>query len=489
MDSQVANFPDPDYSGYKELSPVQLFEKFFDDDLINFLVQETSRYALFKNFPDPKVSNNEMRCFLAILLVSGYSVLPGKRYYWETQGDMRNSMVAEAMRRDRFFQIMRFIHCADNTKPHESDKMWKLRPFMNKLKLKFLEHYQPEKQMNYDESMIKYYGRHSCKQFIRGKPIRFGYKMWCLNTNSGYLVNCEIYQGKSTQRLEKYEQEFGKATAPFVSMLDDLGEVNKDKPYDLYFDNLFTGFNLLEHLKNRGYQGTGTIRENRVPKNCPLPDKKSLQKKSRGTYEGIIEKETGIMLVRWVDNSVVTTASTAYGITPVSNVKRYSQAERKLILVPRPHVIAQYNTNMGGTDLMDENLGRYEISIRSKKWWWAIFIWYIDAAINNAWQIHTQSGTKMTQLEFTREITTHYIRSYGIPAKPGGRPSTSKTSVSLNRVSDNLRYDELNHLVVETPEKKRRRCAGEGCSSSVRTMCKKCDVGLCVPCFYIFHTK
>lgn len=482
-------FPAPDYSQYKELSPVELFEKFFDDDMISFLIQETSRYALFKNFPDPKATVNEMKCFLAVLIVSGYSVLPGKRFYWESVGDMRNSMVAGAMRRDRFFQIMRFIHCADNTKPDESDKMWKLRPFMDKLKCKFLEHYQPEEKMSYDESMIKYYGRHSCKQFLRGKPIRFGYKVWSLNTNSGYLVNCEVYQGKNSRRPENYEREFGKAAAPLVAMLDDLVVIDKNRPYDLYFDNLFTSFDLLVHLKNRGYRGTGTIRENRISKNCTLTEKKQLQKKERGEYEGVIEKETGVMLVRWLDNSVVTVASTVYGISPITHVKRYSQAQRKIISVPMPHVISQYNANMGGTDLMDENLGRYEISIRSKKFWWPIFIWYIDVAINNAWQLHKKFDGKMPQLQFRREIAQHYLRSFGIPAKPGGRPSTSKSSISLNRISDMIRYDQLNHLVDEVPDKKRRRCAGEGCCSSIRTMCKKCDVGLCIPCFAIFHTK
>ena len=28
-----------------------------------------------------------------------------------------------------------------------------------------------------DEIMVPYYGRHSSKQYIRGKPIRFGYKV------------------------------------------------------------------------------------------------------------------------------------------------------------------------------------------------------------------------------------------------------------------------------------------------------------------------
>ena len=46
-----------------------------------------------------------------------------------------------------------------------------------------------------DESMIPYFGRHGAKQFISGKPIRFGYKMWALTTPSGYLSQIEPYQG------------------------------------------------------------------------------------------------------------------------------------------------------------------------------------------------------------------------------------------------------------------------------------------------------
>lgn len=217
-----------------DLSPVQLFELFLDDEIITYLIEETSRYALFKNSPDPRVSKNEMKCFLAILIVSGYVVMPGKKSYWESQGDVNNAMVSGAMRRDRFVQIMRFLHCADNSKPNLDDKAWKLRPFREKLKAKYLQHYQPEKHTSYDESMIKYYGRHPCKQFIRGKPIRFGYKMWALNTTSGYLENCELYQGKNSLRQEVYEKDFEKAAAPFVSMLDQLkGE--KERPYELYF--------------------------------------------------------------------------------------------------------------------------------------------------------------------------------------------------------------------------------------------------------------
>ena len=41
--------------------------------------------------------------------------------------------------------------------------------------------------LSIDESMMPYYGSHSCKMFIKGKPIRFGYMMWCVCESDGYL--------------------------------------------------------------------------------------------------------------------------------------------------------------------------------------------------------------------------------------------------------------------------------------------------------------
>lgn len=70
--------------------------------------------------------------------------------------------------------------------------------------------------------MVKYFGRHCCKQFICGKPIRFGYKIWCLNTKDGYLVNFEIYQGKSLKANSIYEELFGKAACPLLVLLDEI---------------------------------------------------------------------------------------------------------------------------------------------------------------------------------------------------------------------------------------------------------------------------
>lgn len=64
-----------------------------------------------------------------------------------------------------------------------------------------------------------------------------------------------------------------------------------------------------------------------------------------------------------------------------------------------------------------------------------------------------------------------------------------KAAGSSSRVGDDVRFDGLNHYVAQVPEGKRRRCAGFNCTSKGRTMCFKCDVGLCIECFMKFHTK
>ena len=52
------------------------------------------------------------------------------------------------------------------------------------------------KLLSVDESIISYFGRHSAKMFIKGKPICFDFKILCLCGSDGYPHNIKIYQGK-----------------------------------------------------------------------------------------------------------------------------------------------------------------------------------------------------------------------------------------------------------------------------------------------------
>ncbi len=471
------------YAKYANLSPTDLFEIFFTNEIWQHIQQETTKYALFLNCPNPQIAISELKCFFGILILSGYNRLPGKKFFWDKGADMGNTLVQQSMRRDRFVQIMRFIHWADNSQISDTDKLWKIRPVMTMLQKRFLENFVPTEYMNYDESMVKYYGNNGMKQCIKEKPVPFGYKIWCLNAANGYLAQFEVYQGKRTDNLkDEYSQKYGKCTAPLVNMLDHLPE--KDLPYQLFTDNLFTSFNLLTDMRKRGYGVTGTMRVNRIPKDIPLPDKKAMEKKGRGAFVSKISKEDGVIVVRWTDNAVVSVASTTYGVQPLCSTLRYSKDVKKKIDVNQPHLIAMYNKYMGGTDRMDQDVARNRIGIRGKKWYWPLLTWLIDASVQNAWTLYKSAGKKATNLEFRRSIANTYLKRYGVPPKQLGRPSTSKQEYNVLP-----RYDGINHLVQSTPNKHRRRCALKTCKSSVRTQCRKCDRGLCVDCFIPFHTK
>ena len=61
-------FPEPDYSSFRNKFPVEIFELFFDEDIVSFLCSESTRYALFKNETNPQIKPEEMKVFLRILL-------------------------------------------------------------------------------------------------------------------------------------------------------------------------------------------------------------------------------------------------------------------------------------------------------------------------------------------------------------------------------------------------------------------------------------
>ncbi|XP_030751609.1 piggyBac transposable element-derived protein 2-like [Sitophilus oryzae] len=144
------SFPDGNHLQYQNLSPVELFEMFIDDEVLSMLIEETFRYALFKNCPDPRVTTEEMKCYIGILILTGYNDLPGKRFNWDSDSDMRNELVYNSMRRDRFLQISRFINFADDNHPDLSDKIWKMCPLIGKIKSKFLVPFKPEEHLCYD---------------------------------------------------------------------------------------------------------------------------------------------------------------------------------------------------------------------------------------------------------------------------------------------------------------------------------------------------
>ncbi|CAG0892315.1 unnamed protein product [Cyprideis torosa] len=144
---------------------------------------------------------------------------------------------------------MQFLHFADNADIDMNDKYYKLRPLISHLQAKFKLHFVPVQNISHDEAILEYFGHNSMKQ----KSIRFGYKLWCLNTPEGYLIAFDPYQGKSGKQVEEELAEiFGKSASTVLVLLDQLPEEVKHLPFHITFYNLFTTLDLLIAVKRRG---------------------------------------------------------------------------------------------------------------------------------------------------------------------------------------------------------------------------------------------
>lgn len=115
-----------------------------------------------------------------ILLLSGYYTLPRERMHWSLDRDLRVDIVANSMLRNRYYNIKKCLHLADNSNLHFSDKLAKIRPLMIKLNKNFSDLEFFRKDLSIDEIIVRYYAKRSAKQIIRSKPVRFGYKSWLI---------------------------------------------------------------------------------------------------------------------------------------------------------------------------------------------------------------------------------------------------------------------------------------------------------------------
>ena len=84
------------------------------------------------------------------------------------------------MSRNRFNEIMTYLHLTNNTYLDPNDKFSKVGPLLDKLNKECLSNHLPEQTVSTDESVVPYFGRHECKQFMKNKPVN-------LDTNFGLL--------------------------------------------------------------------------------------------------------------------------------------------------------------------------------------------------------------------------------------------------------------------------------------------------------------
>ncbi|XP_004474245.2 piggyBac transposable element-derived protein 1 [Dasypus novemcinctus] len=387
----------------EKLNPVELFELFFDDETFNMIVNETNIYASQKNVT-LDVTVQEMKCVFGVLLFSGVVRHPRRGMYWEIS-DASQNLVRNAIRRDRFELIFSYLHFADNNCLDQKDKFTKLRPLIKQMNKNFLLYAPLEEYYCFDKSMCECF---DSGQFLNGKPIRIGYKIWCGTTTQGYLVWFEPYQEESTVKADE-NLDLGLGGNLVMNFADVLLEKGQ-YPYHLCFDSFFTSVKLVSALKKKGVRATGAIRENRSEK-CPLMPAEHMRKMQKGHFDFQVEENDEIILCRWHGDGIVNLCSNAVGIEPVNEISCCFASDEELLSINQPSIVKLYGECRGGVAKMDQIISKYRVRIRSKKWYSLLVNYMIDTAMNNAWQLHgaCNPGASLDLLDFRRYVAHFYL--------------------------------------------------------------------------------
>ncbi|KAF2888687.1 hypothetical protein ILUMI_17486 [Ignelater luminosus] len=327
--------------------------------------------------------------------------------------------------------------------------------------------------------IVRYYGHHSLKPFMRSKPTRFGYKLWTMCGNDGYCYKFSLYCGKETGDNQPIDSL---GTSVVNNMLSVVTSPNSRQ---IFFDNCFTNVKLLVDLRKKGYRATGTLRNNRIL-NTPLLSPKTIEKRNRGSHDYAFHGENEELLVRWNDNKCVIMATNYNTVEPMVSVQRWNKNEKAQTPIPQPAVINRYNRFMGRVDQHDWLLEKHHIPIRGKKWYWCLITRIIDMAIVNACQLYIKVEQKPLSIkEFRRPIAVPYLQ-LGHGSRVAKERPISTPSASRTHVPGDVRFEGKNHLIKKREQQ--RRCQYSNCKGWPLTYCSRCLVTLCTACFPLYYT-
>ena len=174
---------------------------------------------------------------------------------------------------------------------------------------------------------------------------------------------------------------------------------------------------------------------------CKLKSEEELKKKGHGSYDGSVDLNSGIVIVRWLDNKAVQLISNYNGIEPIDEVERWSKSAGKMITVSRPKIVKVYNSAIGGVNLFNMFQALYRLDHKSHRWYMRIFYWILASSVINAWlryhkdfdSMKLSKGNesflgkqkRMSLIEFTMNVSSSLLKNAKpVTVRKSGWPSS-----------------------------------------------------------------
>lgn len=465
-------------------TPKDYFLDMFPESMINLIVENTNIYANEKRSHGwQDVTKEEISAYLGMMILMSINPISDSQLYWSTDVFYKNPIISGVMTLRRFKKITENFHISDirtelpKTSPNY-DKLCKIQPLIQKLNQTFAEACTSSQTQSIDESMIKFKGKSTMKQYMPKKPIKRGYKCWArCDSKSGYLFQFQFYTGKVGNTSE---ENLGYRVV--LDLADDVPENTL-----LVFDNFFTSLGLMTALFEKKIFSIGTVRINRKG----LPE--LITKKSRETTlkpgEFIYQYSAPLSVLKWRDTKDVFVCTTAFNPKDIIEIKRTQKDGSKKNMFC-PLAIKKYTEFMGGVDLFDHYRSSYPVGRKSRKNWHRIFWFLLEAAIINSYIVYmtTHSIRRNTHKEFRLRLARALIDNFSSRKKQAAVFKTKKGG--CYGVPDETRLSNVGlHMPRISKYRRCRFCSTRAKEQRTKYSCSICLVSLCAaPCFENYHS-
>ena len=247
--------------GIEGNNPSEYFRAFFDDELMQKIVEETNNYQ--QQNPAPSVEKTaawyntnveELYIFFATPILMGLNQKSRIKDYSPTDKLITTPIFGELFTRNRYLSVLRFLHFADNS-TEEEGKLRKIQPIVENLRGKFETAVVPWENLCIDESLMLWKGRLSFKQYIPSTRHRFGVKLFMLcDCDTKFVLDFIVYTGADTE-IENHP-EVGISGSVVLTLMRNYLKKN----HTFFVDNWFSSPTLFERLLEEKTKACGTVK-------------------------------------------------------------------------------------------------------------------------------------------------------------------------------------------------------------------------------------
>nr|XP_023666075.1 piggyBac transposable element-derived protein 4-like [Paramormyrops kingsleyae] len=193
-------------------TPASLFKLFFSEDAVNTLCQNTNKQAARNVARGTKyrwvdIGVAEFYKYIGLIFYMAMMKLGHVRDYWRRNNIFSVPFPSLVMSRDRYRTISWNVHLSDPDEDRQNDakkgtsdhdRLFRIKPLMYTIQNASKAFYHPHRCLAVDEWMVPRKGHTGMTQYMRNKPIKWGFKLYVLaDSSNGYTVDFSVYTGKN----------------------------------------------------------------------------------------------------------------------------------------------------------------------------------------------------------------------------------------------------------------------------------------------------